>query len=103
MEIPASPQFLDRIGVRLESDLFVHIGREHIFGDRIQQPRHVPEQPIDRRRLHAGRCRHRTGRGHIAAALREEARRRRHDAGAYVVAGNLRVCQMGTIVRHARP
>jgi len=78
VKIPTRTEVVDRIDTRRTDLLVREIRRESVVRNRIEQAALIAEEPIDRRRLNAGRGRDRPRRQRIAS-IREQQLGRRGD------------------------
>jgi tellurite resistance protein len=85
VEIPAGPQALDWIGIRVEV-LARHVVREPVRDHRVEQSALVAEEPVDRGRLHAGGERDRAGGHRVRTRRGEQVSRDFHEVRTGLVA-----------------
>src|SRR4029077_722831 len=80
MEIPPSPQVLDRVVRKCAGRLLAHMAGERLASGLVEQSLHVAEVAIDRRRVGAGRGTHRSSGYRAASAAGEQLNGGPHDA-----------------------
>src|SRR4029077_807571 len=85
MEIPPSPQILDRVVRKCASRLLAHVAGERLASGHVEQSLHVAEVAIDRRRLNPGRSTHGSRGYRAASALGEQFSGGTYDAGPSVL------------------
>jgi hypothetical protein len=79
MRVPPRLKICNRVAAVLDECLPGDVGGEDVFGNGVEQRILVLEEPIDGRRLRAGRLRDRTGRDRACALLTQELRRALHN------------------------
>src|SRR2546428_10927224 len=84
VEIPPSPQVLDRIVRKCAGRLLAYVDGERLASDQVEQSLHVAEVAIDRGRLHPGGGAHRSRGDRVASAGRQQVGGRAHYAGSSV-------------------
>jgi hypothetical protein len=72
VEIPPSPQVLDRVVRKCAACLLSHLDGQGLASDHAEQFLHVAEMAIDRGRLHPGGGAHRSSGYRVASAGREQ-------------------------------
>ncbi|AUX40084.1 uncharacterized protein SOCE26_014810 [Sorangium cellulosum] len=84
VEVPPAPQLLDRVVGALAGGLLAHVLGERLAGDRVEQPPHVAELPVDGGRLHPGGGAHRPGGHRLPPTAGQQIGRRPQDALPHV-------------------
>src|SRR5580698_11431534 len=95
MRMPRTPQDRDRVAAVRRDRLIGDVDGKYVLGNGVEQPVLVPEQPIDGRRLHAGRLSDGTGGDGGRALLAQESRRDLHEVLPRLAPVGVRPC-----VRH---